>query len=59
MIEYQLGHRDRAEALFGHALTLNPHFHMVYSDQARKMLAQLAASTSQIVSASKPGASLQ
>jgi len=59
MIEFKLGHHDRAEALFGRALALNPHFHMVYADQARKMLAQLAAPTTQIVSASKPGASLQ
>lgn len=59
MIEFQLGHHDRAQALFGRALELNPHFHMVYADQARKMLAQFATPSAQTASASKPGVSLQ
>jgi tetratricopeptide (TPR) repeat protein len=66
MIELQLGHCDRAKALFGRALALNPHFQMVYPAQARKMLAQLAAPATVTVSASphtvnpsRPGGSSQ
>ena len=66
MIESQLGRSDRAQTLFKRALTLNPRFHLVYAEQARKSLRQLADSEARAGSASpaavresKPGGSLE
>jgi tetratricopeptide (TPR) repeat protein len=45
MIESQVGQSERAEELFKRAVSLNPHFHLVYADQAREKLGQLADSS--------------
>jgi tetratricopeptide (TPR) repeat protein len=52
MIELQLGRSERAETLFEQAMTLNSHFHLVYSGQARERLRQLADSDTRTGSAS-------
>jgi tetratricopeptide (TPR) repeat protein len=41
MIELKLGHSERAQKLIENALSLNPQFHLVYAEQARKELRQL------------------
>ncbi len=41
MIEFDLGHFERAKVMLGRAMALNPHFPTAYSGQARKMLAEL------------------
>ena len=65
MIEFQLGRPERAQALFKHALTLNPNFHLFYASQARERLGQLADSGTRPASSSssaghepRPGESL-
>ena len=42
MIELRSGHPERARALLERALNLNPSFHLLYSDEARRTLALLA-----------------
>jgi len=42
MIEERLGHVERARALLERALASNPHFHVLYADQARRTLAQIS-----------------
>jgi tetratricopeptide (TPR) repeat protein len=66
MIELQLGRSERARTLFEQAVTLNPQFHLVYADQARERLRQLADSETRMgrasassVRGSKLGAFLQ
>lgn len=44
MIELQLGRPERAQTLLKRALSLNPHFHLVYAGQAQERLDQLAGS---------------
>jgi tetratricopeptide (TPR) repeat protein len=44
MIDFELGRSERAQTLFKRALTLNPHFHLIYAGQARERLRQLADS---------------
>ena len=51
MIASELGQSKRAEALFQHALALNPNFHLVYAGEAREMLGQLAGSGARTESA--------
>jgi len=46
IIEDRLGHAERARSLLERALALNPHFHILYADQARLTLARVATSTS-------------
>jgi tetratricopeptide (TPR) repeat protein len=54
MIEFQLGHFGRAQALLKSALALNPNFHLIYAEQARMTLAQLADSSTRTVSSRSP-----
>jgi tetratricopeptide (TPR) repeat protein len=42
IIEYRLGHREQARTFLEKALELNPSFHILYADQARQALAQVA-----------------
>ena len=50
MIESQLGHNERAQALLKIALALSPNFHLTYAGLAREMLSRLADSTTRTVS---------
>jgi len=54
MIELQLGRSERAQKLLENALTLNPHFHLVYAGQAQESLRQLADSGTRTGSANSP-----
>jgi tetratricopeptide (TPR) repeat protein len=54
MIELQLGRSERAQRLLENALTLNPHFHLVYAGQAQESLLQLVDSGARIGSANSP-----
>jgi len=61
MIELQLGRSERAQTLFGQALSLNPNFHLVYAGQARERLRQLAdsdASAEEVSSSTGSGSKL-
>ena len=65
MIEFQLGRTEHAQALFKHALNLNPNFHLFYAGQARERLGQLADSSARLANPSssaghdpRPGVSL-
>jgi tetratricopeptide (TPR) repeat protein len=57
MIEARLGHRDRASTLLASALAPNPHFHVLYADQARVTLAELRAPGSPANSGTTPASS--
>jgi len=66
MIEFQLGHSERAQTLLKSALALNPNFHLVYVGQARETLGQFVNSATRMVSngsptvhGSTPGGSLE
>ncbi|PYM67749.1 MAG: hypothetical protein DMD79_00365 [Candidatus Rokuibacteriota bacterium] len=43
LIEHRLGRRDAARQSLRHALTTNPHFHLLQADEARRTLADLDA----------------
>jgi tetratricopeptide (TPR) repeat protein len=46
MIQETLGHVERAHSLLERALALDPHFHILYADQARQTLDQISAAAS-------------
>jgi tetratricopeptide (TPR) repeat protein len=54
MIELQLGQSERAQALLQRALTLNPHFHLVYAAQAQETLRKLAEPDTRLGNPSSP-----
>jgi tetratricopeptide (TPR) repeat protein len=43
MIADRLGQKEKAKAELQHALSINPHFHLLYADAAQQALAQLDA----------------